>query len=371
MISLGDPILGELEKNALCAVIDSGWLTMGDRVAAFEKAFAELHGMESAAAVNSCTAGLHLCLAALGIGPGDQVLVPSLSFVATVNAVLYVGATPIFVDIESEYLPHISLEDAGAKCTDKTRAVIVMHYGGYLTDLPAWRSFADRRQLALIEDAAHAPAIGQAGQWGDASAFSFFTNKNMTTSEGGMVLARDPHLLERIRRLRAHGMTTGTLDRQRGHAHCYDVTMLGYNYRLDELRAAMGLVQLARLPEWNARRRELTRFYRQTLAARVPEVSIPFEPRQETAAHIMPVLLPTNTDRENVMTALREKGIQSSIHYRPIHTFSYYRKLFPDVALPNTEAFFSRELTLPLHPSLAERDIEKVVGTLGDAVYQS
>ncbi len=368
MISLCDPVLGEEEKQALCSVIDSGWLTMGERVAAFEGAFARLQGMEGAVAVNSCTAGLHLCLAAFALGPGDEVLVPSLTFVAAVNTVLYVGATPVFVDIERNDGPHMSLVDAREKCTPNTRAVMVMHYGGYLVDLPAWRIFADTQGLKLIEDAAHCPATGQVGHLGDAAAFSFFSNKNMTTAEGGMVVASDASVLDRIRRMRAHGMTTGTLDRHRGHAYSYDVSVLGYNYRMDELRAAMGLVQLTRLPQWNARRRELTDCYRQNLDMHLPQVSIPFEEGHETAAHIMPVLLPEGADRERIMTRLRKEGTQSSIHYPPVHQFSYYRERFSGVTLPKTEQFSARELTLPLHPGLNERDVERVVHMLHEAI---
>ncbi len=366
--SLSDPVLGEEEKQALCEIIDSGWLSMGERVAAFELAFAKLHGMEDAVAVTSCTAGLHLCLKALGIGPGDEVLVPSLTFVATANSILYVGATPVFVDIEKEDKPHISLTDARDKLTPQTKAVIVMHYGGYLVDLPGWRSFADKSGIFLIEDAAHAPAVGEAGCWGDASAFSFFPNKNMTTGEGGMVLARKPSLLESIRRLRSHGMTTVTLDRYRGHAFSYDVTTLGYNYRMDELRAAVGLVQLAQLPNWNKRRNELTNLYHQSLAAHIPELFIPFNHTCETAAHLMPVLLPAGMNRHKIMDHLRDAGIQSSIHYPPIHRFSYYLERFPEVMLPKTETFCARELTLPLHPSLTENDVERIVESLRKAI---
>ena len=368
-ISLSDPVLGEREKEALCSVIDSGWITMGERVAEFERAFAELHGArDGAVAVNSCTAGLHLCLSALHVGPGDEVLVPSLTFVATSNAVLYVGATPVFVDIEKEDLPHISLTDAAAKITPKTKAVIVMHYGGYLMDLPRWRAFADAHGLMLIEDAAHAPAVGEVGRLSDAAAFSFFTNKNMTTSEGGMVLAKDSEVLQRIRGMRSHGMTSSTLDRNKGHAFSYDVTMLGYNYRMDELRAAMGLVQLERLPEWNARRRELTRFYRKAITEDIPKVSVPFEPDHETSAHLMPILLPEDVDRERIMDHLRRDGIQTSIHYPPVHKFSYYQERFPGNSLPNTEQFCARELTLPLHPGLTESDVERVVSVLKQAL---
>jgi dTDP-4-amino-4,6-dideoxygalactose transaminase len=370
-ISLFNPMLGEEEKQALCQVIDSGWLTMGDRVAAFERAFADLHGVNNAVAVNSCTAALHLSLSALNIGPGDEVIVPSLTFVATVNAVFYVGATPVFVDIQDMGIPHISLEDAKAKCTPRTRAVIVMHYGGYLVDLAAWRSFCDEKGLALIEDAAHAPAVGSVGRWSDASAFSFFSNKNMSTAEGGMVAARDASVLQRIRHMRSHGMTTDTLARDRGHAYSYDVIMLGYNYRMDELRAAMGLVQLARLPQWNKRRYELSNYYRQLLDAQIPEVVVPFDQTRETAAHLMAVLLPAKVNRQKVMDHLREDSIQSSIHYPPIHKFSYYLEKFPGVMLPRTEEFCARELTLPLHPSLTEDDVKRVVDSLRKAVNGS
>ena len=364
MISLSDPILGEEEKRALCEVIDSRWLTMGERVAAFERAFAKLHGVDDAVAVNSCTAALHLSLKALNIGPGDEVMVPSLTFVATVNAVLYVGAIPVFVDIQGVDMPHISLEDAKAKCTPRTKAVVVMHYGGYLVNLPAWRSFSDENGLILVEDAAHAPGVGAVGRWSDAAAFSFFSNKNMSTAEGGMILARNSSVLQRIRHLRAHGMTTDTLTRHRGHAHTYDVGMLGYNYRMDELRGAMGLVQLERLGYWNKRRHELSNLYREIIAARIPQLVVPFSNTHETAAHLMPILLPAGVDRQRIMDQLRDDGIQSSIHYPPIHYFSYYLEKFPGVRLPRTEEFCARELSLPLHPLLTENDVKRVVESL-------
>jgi len=367
-ISLCDPIIGYEEKKALCEVIDSQWLTMGERVVAFEKTFAGLHHMADAVAVNSCTAGLHLALLGLGIGPGDEVLVPSLTFAATVNAVMYCGATPVFVDVESEDIPHISIADAEAGISSDTKAVMVMHYGGYLVDLRQWRDLADKHGLYLIEDAAHAPETGDVGRISDAAAFSFFTNKNMTTAEGGMVLATDSEVLQRIRGMRSHGMTTGTLDRHKGHAFSYDVTLLGYNYRMDELRAAMGLVQLPHLARWNGHRRQLSFRYRRVLRDRLPEVTIPFNETHETSAHIMPVLLPDGINRQKVMEGLRHTGIQSSIHYPPVHQFSYYRKRFPDISLPNTERFCARELTLPLHPGLSEGDVDRVIEALKQAL---
>lgn len=369
-IMLADPVLGTDEKRALEAVIDSNWLTMGPRVAEFERAFAKVHGVETAVAVNSCTAGLHLSLLALDIGPGDEVLVPSLTFVASVNVILYVGAKPVFVDIESPERPNISIADAQKKCTDRTKAVIVVHYGGYLVDLPAWRSFADERGLVLIEDAAHAPGVEPVGRYGDTAAFSFFTNKNMTTAEGGMVFARQESVIEKVRRLRAHGMTTDTMQRDRGHAFSYDVIMLGYNYRLDELRAAIGLVQLSHLATWNARRRELSEYYRRRFAEDLPGVSVPFQQGHETSAHLLPILLREGEDRGKVMERLRETGIQSSIHYPPVHQFTYYQKQFPGISLPKTEEFFRREITLPLHPTLTENDVDNIISAVRNALKQ-
>jgi dTDP-4-amino-4,6-dideoxygalactose transaminase len=371
MISLSDPILGEEEKRALCEVIDSGWLTMGERVTAFEKAFAQLHGINDAVAVNSCTAALHLSLKAFDIGFGDEVMVPSLTFVATVNAVLYEGATPVFVDIKGLDTPHISLDDAQAKCSSKTKAVIVMHYGGYSVDVGAWRSFCDKNGLLMIEDAAHAPGVGAVGRMSDAAAFSFFSNKNMSTAEGGMIFALKDSVLQRMRYLRAHGMSTDTLTRHRGHAYSYDVNQLGYNYRMDELRAAMGMVQLQHLKQWNSRRSELCSVYRQLLAENIPELGVPFDNTCETAAHLMSVLLPAEINRNEIMKQLRDDGIQTSIHYPPIHLFTYYQKRYPSVKLPKTEEFCTRELTLPLHPSLNDDDVKRVVESLRKALDKS
>jgi dTDP-4-amino-4,6-dideoxygalactose transaminase len=369
-ISLSIPVVGEEEKAALCDVIESGWLSMGPKVEAFENAFAALHGQKSAVALNSCTAALHLILRAFHIGPGDEVLVPAVTFVATVNAVLYVGATPVFLDIEDLERPFLSLNEAAVKCSPKTKAVIVMHYGGYAVDLPRWREFCDARGIRLIEDAAHAPGIPGIGRLSDASAFSFFANKNMTTAEGGMVLSPDEDVLSVIRRMRGHGMTTDTLTRHRGHAYSYDVTMLGYNYRLDELRAAVGLVQLRNLPGWNRKRNALSQDYRHKLASETPSVLVPFDEEHTTAAHLMPVLLPVSCRREVVMDSLRQAGIQSSIHYPPVHQFSHYSRLYPDVVLPKTEEFCRRELSLPLHPALAGADVDRVVTRLRTALEE-
>jgi len=368
MLLVSAPIVGSEEKTALSEVIDSEWLTMGDRVRAFEEAFAAMHGAEDAVAVSSCTAALHLILQALGLEHGDEVLVPSLTFVATVNAVCYVGATPVFVDIESMDLPLMSLAEAEARCTSRTKAVILVHFAGYLPDREAWRAFARRRGLLLIEDAAHAPGLKEAGTFGDAAAFSFYGNKNMTTAEGGAVLARDRTVRDTIRRARAHGMTTTTHQRLNSRTPQYDVTMLGFNYRMDELRAAIGLVQLKRLQGWNDIRLALTSSYRRLIAQDCPSVLIPFSACNLSTYHIMPILLPAFVNRQNVIDHLRAAGVQTTIHYPPVHLLSLYRQRYPNLHLPRTEVFAERELTLPLHPRISSSMLEMIVARLAEAV---
>jgi dTDP-4-amino-4,6-dideoxygalactose transaminase len=369
VISLSEPILGSDEKNALLDVVESGWITMGERVRSFEHAFAKAQGAVDSIAVSSCTAGLHLILDALGIGEGDEVLVPSLSFVATANAVLYTRATPIFVDISSVESPLICLEDAAAKCTARTRAVIIVHYAGYLADRELWRDFASKRGLLLIEDAAHAAGAPGAGTFGVAAAFSFYGNKNMTTAEGGAVIASTEELSELIRRMRGHGLTSGTFQRHLGSTPNYDMTLLGYNYRMDEFRAAIGLVQLSKLQQWNQKRRMLTETYRKLLKKLSPEITVPFANHTGVSAHhIMPIVLPKGIHRPNIIQNLREAGVQTSIHYPPIHQFSFYRDRFSSLRLPKTEDMAARCLTLPLHPNLTETQIEEITAVLEESV---
>ena len=368
LLLVAEPSLGADEKEALNAVIDSGWITMGGRVQEFESAFAEMHGMTEAVAVSSCTAGLHLALEALGVGPGDEVLVPSLTFVATANSVLYCGATPVFVDIEAVDEPIMSLADAVARCTPATKAVIVMHFAGYLVDLPAWRAFTDERGLVLVEDSAHAVGSDRGPIVGDAAVFSFYGNKNMTTAEGGMVVAQSQGVLDRMRQSRGHGMTSGTMQRLNSSIVTYDVTMLGFNYRMDELRAAIGLRQLAKLPKWNEKRRALSGTYRELLREHCMRVRVPFTATRPSAHHIFPVLLPKDADRQAVVDHLRKDGIQTTYHYPPVHLLSWYAERFRPAPLPKTEEFAEHELTLPLHPKLTPGSVDYVVQSLSRAI---
>jgi dTDP-4-amino-4,6-dideoxygalactose transaminase len=369
VLLVSEPTLGADEAVALTRVIESNWITMGDRVRAFEQSFANMHGAADAVAVNSCTAGLHLALDALGIGPGDEVLVPSLSFVATASAVVYTGARPVFVDIESPQVPLISVAEAAKKCTARTKAAIVMHYGGYLIEGSPWRDLACSRGLFLVEDTAHAVGKGRVGLFSDVAVFSFYGNKNMTTGEGGMILAADEKVLERTRKARGHGLTTDTLQRLHGRPATYDVAKIGYNYRMNELSAAVGLVQLEKLDAWNRKREALSRHYREIMPTVCPRVRLPFGADWRSAHHILPALLPADVDRARVMDALREVGIQTSFHYPPIHLLSVYRSMYPDLRLVHTEEFASREVTLPLHPKMQLVDVEQVAHALAALVH--
>lgn len=363
-VALAAPAVGKAEADALRDVVDSGWITMGEAVRRFEHAFAQRHDMEHAVSVSSGTAGLHLSLAAFGLGSGDEVLIPSLTFVACANACWYTGAKPVSVDIESVDRPHMSLSDAQDRLTSRTKAVMVVHYGGWLCPMEAWRAFAREHELILLEDACHAPALNGVAAQGDAAVFSFYGNKNMTTAEGGIVLTHNPDLAGRIKRLRNHGMSASTSERQVGQNFTYDVTDLGFNYRMDELRAAIGLVQLDKLLDWNRYRVALLQRYRAAFAASGSGVTLPFDGLEATAGHLCPALLPNGVNRKNLMQALREAGVQTSVHYPPIHTFSYYESRLGSQKLPKTETFAARELSLPLHPGLELEDVDYVVEQL-------
>ena len=363
-LGVSEAMLGEAEADAVAQVIRSGWISQGEMVRRFENAFAVAHENRHAVAVCNATAGLHLALHALGIGSGDVVLVPGLTFVGAVNAVIYAGATPQPVDIISQERPHICLEAAAAAVTPRTRAIMVMHHAGYAVNMPAWESFARERGLLLIEDAAHAPGFRMAGSHSHAAVFSFFANKNMTTAEGGIILVRDEELAQRLRRLRGHAMSAPTLTRAQGHAFSYDVDELGFNYRMDDMRAALGLVQLKNLAAYNERRRELSSLYRLLLAEELPKVRPVFTAEHETTAHLFPVLLPPDTDRTALMARLRDEGIQTSVHYPPYHFFKWHKAVLPPCALPHTEAYCAATLSLPLHPGLTEEDIRRVVRSI-------
>jgi dTDP-4-amino-4,6-dideoxygalactose transaminase len=376
-VPLFDPDLGQAELDAVADVIRSKWLTMGELTTRFESTFAEFLGCRHAIAVTNGTAALHVALMSLGIGPGDEVICPSLTFVATANAVRYCGATPVFADVESFDDWNISRTTIEAMVTPRTRAIIVVHYAGYPCDMPEIMAFARSRGLAVVEDVAHAPGArldGVAmGVWGDIGCFSFFSNKNMTTGEGGMLTTNREDLAQKSKLLRSHGMTSLTLDRHKGHAFGYDVVELGYNYRMSELNAALGLVQLAELPARNERRRKLVQRYRRNIME-LEDVQAPFPTAKgEPTFHLFPVLLAEECDRFAVMDAMKAAGIQTSIHYRPIDTFSSYQAagLGPCSHLPRTHSIGARVVTLPLYPGMSDQQVDSVCAALKTAVSGS
>lgn len=369
-VSLADLDYGEEEEQAVLGVLRSRWLTMGSRTDEFEKAFARFTRAAHATAVSNATQALHLACVALGIGPGAEVIVPSLTFVATSNAVLYTGAEVRFAEINGENDLTISPGSIERQITPRTKAIMVMHYGGYACDMEAIMELAHKHNLAVIEDAAHAPGAWlderHLGTIGDIGCFSFFSNKNLAVGEGGMITTNRDDLDAKVRILRSHGMTTLTWDRHKGHAHSYDVVDLGYNDRIDEIRSALGLAQLAKLTVNNQKRAEITEIYRKELAG--TPVTIPFtNHRGRSSCHLFPILLPEGTDRSVFIDNMQTERIQTSIHYPPIHTFTYYRNRYPGVELPLTERIGAREVTLPLYPTMTR----EMVGWVVDAVKKS
>ncbi len=361
------------DLEAVAATLRSGWLTLGPRTAEFEQAFAAHLGAGHAIAVSSGTAALHLAYLAAGAGPGDEVIVPSFTFVATAAAVLHCGATPVFADIVSRTRPVIDPAAVERLITPRTKAVCAMHYAGYAAPVDALRELCDARGIALIEDAAHAPSatLGgrQLGTWGLAGAFSFFSSKVLSVGEGGLLCTDSDEVAALVRSRRSHSMTSGTWDRHSGRTDTYDVVGLGFNYRLDEPRSALLLSRLGRLDEEIICRRELTIRYR-SLLSEVDGIIVPFEDGEVpgSSCHVVSIMIEQDARQGEVSSRMRERGIQTSILYPSIHRFSAYRERFPGISLPITELASRTELTLPFYPHMTHDDQDRVVSALAEAV---
>jgi dTDP-4-amino-4,6-dideoxygalactose transaminase len=356
------------EEAAVLATLRSRWISTGPRTAEFEKLFAEALGVRDAVAVANCTCALHLALSILGVQEGDEVIVPSLTFVATANAVRYVRATPVFCDIRGAHDLNIDPEQMESLITPKTRAIVVMHYAGFPCDMDRIMDIARTHRLRVVEDACHGPLSEYRGRKlgtiGDIGCFSFFSNKNISIGEGGMLVTDNPAFAERARLLRSHGMTTLSYQRASGHSTRYDVVESGYNYRMDDIHAALGIVQLGKLPN-DIRRRALVRERYLDAFEEARGILIPFgRPHDVVSNYIFPVVLEgaDAVRRDAVRDAMHERGIQTSIHYPAVHRFSSfepYRR-----PLPKTERVSDSLVTLPMHGRLSADDVSRVAAAL-------
>jgi dTDP-4-amino-4,6-dideoxygalactose transaminase len=369
-VPLADVEIGEPEIDSVVEVYRSGWLSMGPRTEELEARFGEYVGAAHALAVTNGTAALHLICLAAGLGPGDEVIVPSLTFVATASAIRYTGATPVFADIAALERPWISVDAARAAIGPRTKAIMNMTYGGHPGESAELADLAAERGLILLEDAAH--GLGGSlderhlGTFGTAGAFSFFSNKNLPVGEGGMVVTGDDDMAAQIKLLRSHGMTSLTWDRHRGHASSYDVVELGFNYRIDEARAALATARLARLDADNDLRAAAAESYRRGLSE-LDGVTATMPPVHDgrSAHHLFTVLVAESTDRDAVRAELAEQGIQTSLHYPPIHRFTAYDV---EADVPLTDEYAARAITLPLFPTITEEQIGLVLTALAGAI---
>ena len=376
LIPLFDIRLRDEEVDAVAATLRSGWLTMGPRTESFEQAFAEHLGVRHAVALSSCTAALHLAYLAAGVGPGDEVIVPAITFVASAAAVRYCGAEPVFADVQAPHDLGLDPADVEARITPRTKAVCAVHYAGYSADVERLRALCEERGIALIEDAAHAPDAtapdGAAlGTIGLAGCFSFFSNKVLSCGEGGLLATNDDAVAELARTRRAHALTASTWDRHRGHSTGYDVVALGFNYRIDEPRAALLEQRLDGLAEDVAQRRRLVHRYRELLAD-VPGLTVPYRGAEvdRSSCYVMPVML-DNPDQRDPLRAsmLADHKVQTSVLYPAVHELSAYADAGAG-GLERSELAARGELTLPLFPHLTETQQDRVVTALREGLAQ-
>ncbi|MGE4554299.1 MAG: UDP-4-amino-4,6-dideoxy-N-acetyl-beta-L-altrosamine transaminase, partial [Desulfovibrionaceae bacterium] len=356
MIPYARQSIDEDDVRAVTRALTSDWLTTGPEVAAFEAEVAAVCDAARGVAVSSGTAALHAAMAALGVGPGDEVIVPTMTFAASANCALYRGATPVFADVDPETLL-LDPADAEAKITPRTRAIVAVDYAGQPCDWDALRELADRHGLALVDDACHALGATVNGRPLGAQArltcLSFHPVKHIATGEGGMVLTQDPDLEVRLRRFRNHGIATDHKQRQERGTWRYEMVELGFNYRITDIQCALGRSQLRKLPGFLARRRELARAYDAAFAGHPAIRPLAVRPGREHAYHLYVVRVP---ERDRVFARLRGAGVGCNVHYSPVHLHPYYREHLgtgPGLC-PVAEAAYARILSLPMFPALTD-----------------
>lgn len=361
------PAIGDEEIAAVTQVLKSGWITTGPKNQELEQLFCQTFGCKHAIAVSSATAGMHVTLMALNIGPGDEVITPSQTWVSTINLITLLGATPVFVDVDRDTLMTDARRIADA-ITPRTKAIIPVHYAGAPADLDPIYALAEKHQIMVVEDAAHAVGtryrerwIGQQGT----AIFSFHAIKNMTCAEGGLVTTDDDELAAKVRMLKFHGLGVDAFDRQmQGRKPQAEVITPGYKYNLADINAAIAVVQLHHLPELNARRAVLVARYRELLAnTPLQPLAVPDYPHLHSN-HLFMVRVDAKRcgiDRDAFMQALQQQEIGTGLHFRAAHTQKYYREKYPEISLPDTEWNSACLCTLPLFPDMTDDDLERVV----------
>jgi perosamine synthetase len=375
-LAYGHQAIDDADRAAVAAVLASDWITTGPKVTQFEEAFASAVGAREAVAVNSGTAALHAAMHALGIGPGDEVVVPSITFAATANAVVYLGGTPVFADVDPDTLL-ITAESAARCITPQTQAIVAVDYAGQAAEYDELRALAARHALPLVSDACH--ALGgsyrgrKVGTLADLNTFSFHPVKPITTGEGGMITTDDSDFARQMRIFRTHGITTDHHYRQVHGEWAYEMQTLGFNYRLSDFACALGLSQLGKLEGWVRRRNQLANHYLRALGELPQFVPLRFLPERTHAYHLFVVRCRTGElgwTRDAVFAALRAEGIGVNVHYIPVHLHPFYRQQFgtgPGLC-PKAEAAFGEILTLPLFATMTERDVDDVCRALRKVV---
>jgi dTDP-4-amino-4,6-dideoxygalactose transaminase len=356
------------EEKAVIKTLRSKWISTGPRTVEFENKFSSLLNVKYSVALSNCTVALHLAMKLCDIKEGDEVICPSLTFVATVNAIRYVNAIPVFADIKSYKDLTIDPIDIENKITSKTKAIMVMHYGGFACDMKTVMSIAKKYKLKVIEDSCHAPLSEYQGKKlgtiGDIGCFSFFSNKNISTGEGGMLVTNSPEYFEQAKLLRSHGMTSLSYERSKGHSTGYDVISAGYNYRMDDIRASIGIVQLDKIQKDLMKRAEVRKTYINGLS-RIDKIIIPFKDYKEFSSnYIFPIVLKNSTyeKRDELRNKLSEIGIQTSVHYPAVHRFSIYKEF--NTQLPKTDYVTDNLITLPMFGKLNKSKINFIVKTI-------